>query len=78
LREVDTDGDGDLEAVCAFDSDGNGEDDSFELAGTGDDTGGDGGSDSGDGAGDGTEIGGAGAGGPNPFSVQGGGCSLIR
>jgi hypothetical protein len=71
-KTLDVDGDGTAEAVCAFDSDGDGDDDSFELAG-GEDNGGGGG-----GGGDGTEIGGAGAGGPNPFSVQGGGCSLIR
>jgi len=73
-RDVDTDGDGDLEAVCAFDTDGDDEDDSFTLAGV--DDGGDGGSDGGNN--DGTETGGAGAGGPNPFRVQGGGCGLIR
>lgn len=79
LREVDTDGDGNVEAVCAFDSDGDGEDDSFTLAGVGDGGGSNaGGGDSGDGSGGDAETGGAGVGGPNPFRVQGGGCSLIR
>jgi len=57
-RTLDTNGDGIQETVCAYDSDGDGENDSF-ISPT-----------------DGGEVGGQGAGQPNPFAVSGGGCSF--
>jgi len=63
--QLDVDGDGDTDMVCAYDADGDGGDDSF-VEPTGDPTRG--------------NVGGVGGGLPNPFAVQGSGngCQLSK
>ncbi|MCB1214429.1 MAG: hypothetical protein KDK66_03015 [Deltaproteobacteria bacterium] len=67
LTNLDSNGDGTEEEVCAYDSDGDGEEDSFLLIG----------STVIDGQGEEPTIGGQGGGGSNPFVNGGGGCTLV-